>query len=390
MATEVSNETYKELETGASASGSMGKLLWVNSSIFEANVRSESDAHLSLFPEFFGPVNQLRALLHSDKICSSPVNYSPHNLVSIGPEHQAYVPEWGHEGSHTSDNLANLGPQHEGSNALGVDEEKLMGTCVISMPDLEASANFCCEDVGARNICMCADSGSVRCVRQHVTEAREKLREDLGQKLFEELGFYEMGEEVAEKWSEEEEHVFHDVVLSNPASLGKNFWHNLLVAFPSRTHKDLVSYYFNVFMLRKRAEQNRFESLKIDSDDDELQKSEFGMGGDNEEPGVESPTNLDACAYNQEDHLYNGQEHIEDADDIDSFDEGAVVVCKGINDDHGGDIDDGSGSSHAGNSPGDCGGTSDSLLSSKIPDNNREDYDIQDDSCTSYEYEQDI
>lgn len=389
MATEVSNETYKELETGASASGSMAKLLWVNSSIVEANVRSESEAHLSLFPEFFGPVNQLRNLLHSDKICSSPVDYSPHNLVSIGPEHQAYVPEWGHEGSHTSDNLANLVPQHEGSNTLGVDEEKLMGTCVISMPDLEASANFCCEDVGARNNCMCADSGSVRCVRQHVTDAREKLREDLGLELFEELGFYEMGEEVAEKWSEEEEHVFHDVVLSNPASLGKNFWHNLSVAFPSQTHKDLVSYYFNVFVLRKRAEQNRIESLKIDSDDDELQKSEFGMVEDNEEPGVVSPANLDASVYNQEGHLYNGQEHIEDADDIDSFDEGAVVVYKGINDDDGGDIDDGPGSSHAGNTPGDCGGATDSLLSSKIPDNNREDYDIQDDSCTSYEYERD-
>ncbi|XP_062009800.1 uncharacterized protein LOC133726301 isoform X2 [Rosa rugosa] len=385
MATEVTNETYKELETGAS--GSMAKYLWVNNSIVEANVRSESEAHLSLFPEFFGPVNQLRDIHHSDKICSSPVDYSPHNLVSVGPEHQAYVPDWGHEGSHTSDNPANLDFQHE--RPLGVDEEKLMGSCVLSMPDLEASANFFCEDVGARDNCMCADSGSVRCVRQHITDAREKLREDLGQELFEELGFCDMGEEVADKWSEEEEHLFHDVVLSNPASLGKNFWHNLSVAFPSRTHKDVVSYYFNVFMLRRRAEQNRFDPLNTDSDDDELQKSEFGLVEDNEEPVVVSPINLDASAYNEEDHLRGAQEYIEDADDIDGYDDAAVVGCKGINDNEGGDIDDGPGASHAGNSPGDCGRSTESRLLFKTSETNRADYDIQDDSCTSYDYQQD-
>ncbi|XP_004304239.1 PREDICTED: uncharacterized protein LOC101297651 isoform X2 [Fragaria vesca subsp. vesca] len=385
MATEVSNDTYKELETGAS--GSMAKYLGVNNCIVDANVRSESEAHLSLFPEFFGHVNQLRDILHSDKICSSPVDYSPHNLVPVGPEHQAYVPDLGHEGSHTSDNLTDLDSQPE--RPLGVNEEKRMGTCVLSMPDLDASTNSFCEDLGARDNCMCADSGSVRCVRQHITDARQKLREDLGHELFEELGFYEMGEVVAEKWSEEEEHLFHDVVLSNPASLGKNYWHSLSMAFPSRTHMDIVSYYFNVFMLRRRAEQNRFDPLNTDSDDDELQKTEFGLVEDDEEPVVVSPVNLDASANNQEDRLRDGQEYIEDADDIDGYDDASVVCCKGINENEEGDLDDGTRASHAGNFPGDGVRAAESQLLCKTPDTNRGDYDIQDDSCTSYDYQRD-
>ncbi|XP_050380981.1 AT-rich interactive domain-containing protein 1-like isoform X2 [Argentina anserina] len=384
MATEVSNDTFKKLETGSS--GRMPRDLGVNNSIVEANVRSESEAHLSLFPEFFGPANQLRDILHSDKICSSPVDYSSHNLVSVGRDHQAYVPDWGYEGSHTSGDPANLDSQLE--HPLGDDEEKLMGTCVLSMPDLDASANSFCEDLGARDNCMCADSGSVRCVRQHVIDARQKLMEDLGHERFEELGFYEMGEVVADKWSEEEEHLFHDVVLSNPASLGKNFWHNLYVTFPSRAHKDVVSYYYNVFMLRRRAEQNRFDPLNTDSDDDELQKSDFGLVEDNQEPVVESP--LDASVYNQDYHLPDPQEYIEDVDDIDGYDDGAGVGCKGINDNEGGDIDDGPVESHTGNSPGDCGRSAEFQLLCKTPDASRGDYDIQDDSCTSYEYQRDM
>ena len=55
--------------------------------------------------------------------------------------------------------------------------KKIMGTCVIPMPDSEAIAKFRFEDVGHRIDCECLDQGSIRCIRQHVTEAREKLRQ---------------------------------------------------------------------------------------------------------------------------------------------------------------------------------------------------------------------
>ncbi|CAI9281484.1 unnamed protein product [Lactuca saligna] len=83
-----------------------------------------------------------------------------------------------------------------------------------------------------------------------------------------------MGESVANKWSEEDEHLFHEVVYSNPVSFGKNFWNHLSEVFPSRSNHEIVGYYFNVFMLRIRAEQNRFDPMNADSDDDEWQGSD--------------------------------------------------------------------------------------------------------------------
>lgn len=79
---------------------------------------------------------------------------------------------------------------------------------------------------------------------------------------------------MAEKWSEEDQHLFQEVVFSNPSSAGKNFWDNLSAVYPSRTKKEIVSYYYNVFMLRRRAEQNRCDPLNIDSDDDEWKESD--------------------------------------------------------------------------------------------------------------------
>ncbi|GMP93836.1 hypothetical protein CsSME_00043516 [Camellia sinensis var. sinensis] len=70
---------------------------------------------------------------------------------------------------------------------------KLMGACILPMPDPELSAH---SDVAGdgRKDCLCLDQGSVRCVRQHVRKAREWVRETLGHEKFVQLGFCEMGE----------------------------------------------------------------------------------------------------------------------------------------------------------------------------------------------------
>lgn len=394
MFTGVSKETYKE-RSDVAVSGSISQFLWVNSCISEAEDGSEPAAHLSFFPGYFEHGHHLRALLQSDEMYSSPVDYPPQKPVSIGPQHQAYVPEWDQQSSNSSDHLVksdlqtDLLPVSDLGLMNDMDELRLMGTCVISMPDLEASQNHCFEDDGSKNDCSCLDRGSVCCVKQHIMKAREKLREDIGQELFEELGFYEMGEDIAKQWTEDEEHTFLEVVLSNPASLGKNFWDHLSVAFPSRTHKDLVSYYFNIFMLRKRGEQNRFDPLNIDSDNDEWQKSELQRPEDDEDSVVESPIKEVASACYQEDHLEECHEDTEETDELDACKDGSHVVCRvGMDEEDGGDVDDGSGACMK-NSPGDCGGDNETKLLGKIPSDNREDYDIQDDSCTSYEYQRD-
>ncbi|KAM0063737.1 putative SANT/Myb domain-containing protein [Helianthus debilis subsp. tardiflorus] len=83
------------------------------------------------------------------------------------------------------------------------------------------------------------------------------------------LGFGDMGEVVAEKWTEDNEQLFDEIVYSNHVSSGRNFWNHLAVEFPSRSNQEIVSYYFNVFMLRRRTEQNRLDPTSADSDDDE-------------------------------------------------------------------------------------------------------------------------
>lgn len=187
-------------------------------------------------------------------------------MVPIGSDYQAEIPEWRPYGANDSSLCCD-------SSNPGVDN-KFCGTCVTPMPAREL---IMCEDykIGyARSICICVDPGSITCVRHHVVEAREDLRRLVGQQCFAGLGLNEMGEVVAGRWSEEDEQIFEEVVISNPLSAGKNFWDCLSEVFPSRTKMEIVSYYFNVFMLRKRAKQNRSKSMNIDSDDDEWQESE--------------------------------------------------------------------------------------------------------------------
>ncbi|KAF8087356.1 hypothetical protein N665_0588s0024 [Sinapis alba] len=186
-------------------------------------------------------------------VCKFDVEWcqsSPNKPVPIGSDHQADIPEC------VRDAIDDNG------------EEVMMGKCIIPMPDSETEV---CGIGKGRKECVCMDKGSIRCVQQHIMENREGLFETFGYERCLELGLGEMGEEVAGKLSEDEEDLFHEVVYSNPVSLDRDFWKQLKSAFPSRTMKDIVSYYFNVFILRRRAVQNRSRSLDIDSDDDEWQ-----------------------------------------------------------------------------------------------------------------------
>ncbi|KAK9271891.1 hypothetical protein L1049_002256 [Liquidambar formosana] len=387
-----------EKESATSAPGKCSSLLWVSSSAIEEDVKSEPAFHLSFFPEFFEFGHRVRAFVQSDEIYSSLLDYPPRKLVSVGPDYQAYVPEWGLKGSKNfSDSLGKPDLHVASSKSSGsglmdddVNEERLMGTCVIPMPDLDMSAYSHSKSGEIRSDCSCLDEGSIRCVRQHVMEAREKLKENLGPKLFEELGFCDMGEEVAEKWNEEEEQAFYEVVLSNPASLGKNFWDHLSAVFPSRTKKDLVSYYFNVYMLRKRAEQNRFDLLNVDSDNDEWHITELGVAEEDDDSVVESPIAQDALLYDQADHEEDCSEDLEDEDEINNYkDDTDIVNSRHVTGEEDvGDVEDVLEAS-IGNSLGDSGFDQNIHLSGKIPCNNGEDNDIQDDSCTSFEYQHD-
>ncbi|CAI0390836.1 unnamed protein product [Linum tenue] len=229
----------------------------------------------------------------------------PRKQVPLGQNHQAIIPP-----------LCSNVEKHND------DEKKLMGTCILPMPDTEC---FSPDQVGVSGSnCCCLDSGSLRCVQQHVSESRDKLKKSLGHENFSSLGFNNMGEEVAWKWTEDEERLFRAVIYSNPASSGQNFWNHLTQVFPARSMDEIVSYYFNVFMLRKRASQNRSEVLDVDSDDDELHGIDVGSyegEEDSEEEeegsGVESPVEDYSRQLNRGEDIVTEDDDDDDDDDDD-------------------------------------------------------------------------
>ncbi|XP_058223357.1 AT-rich interactive domain-containing protein 1-like [Rhododendron vialii] len=125
---------------------------------------------------------------------------------------------------------------------------------------------------GRQESCGCENPGSIECVRFHVSEKRVRVKLELGL-AFLRLKFDRMGEEVALSWTKEEEKRFQEIIKSNPASLDMCFWDEIVKSFTSKKREDLVSYYFNVYLLRRRGYQNRSTPSNIESDDEE---SEFG------------------------------------------------------------------------------------------------------------------
>ncbi|CAN6875919.1 unnamed protein product [Brassica oleracea] len=281
---------------------------WVSTGLCQEDAQTQS----SLSHESSGSDLTWRPLSPMEDVYTSLMNQPPRKQVPVGSNHQASIPEC-EIPVQTNDDL----------------ERKLMGKCIIPMPD-----SYLCGAGQGRKECLCPDKDTVRCVRRHIMEARESLIEAIGYERFTELGLCEMGDEVISLWSEEEEDLFHKVVYSNPVSLGRDFWKQLKATFPSRTMKELVSYYFNVFILRRRATQNRLQTLDVDSDDDEWQveydvfckgkssshvdneeeeEEETNSSDDDEEEDEEdSPANDSHCVYMDKVSREGGEVNVED------------------------------------------------------------------------------
>ncbi|XP_016490398.1 AT-rich interactive domain-containing protein 2 isoform X2 [Nicotiana tabacum] len=179
-----------------------------------------------------------------------------HPEVSVGPLHQAEVPEW--------------------SGVISESDSKWLGTRMWP-PEVETTKSLVELDPigeGRRSSCGCRFPQSVECIRFHIAEKRFKLKLELGP-LFNRWRFDRMGEEVSLSWTSEEEERFKDMVRSSATS--NNKWKNSKKLLPSKTREKLVSYYFNVFLIRRRSYQNRVTPKELDSDDDEI---ELGSVGD--------------------------------------------------------------------------------------------------------------
>lgn len=356
-------DTFRE-EPSVDASASTSSLSLVSCNTSEEEYRPDLPLQMISSPHFVEKRDQ-------PSVYISILDYFPRKPVALGPDHQADIPAWRPRPVKGLPNGSDPGVSfHHLADEDG--SEELMGTCIIPMPD-DTAASF--EDskvsVGASG-CSCPDKGSISCVSRHIMEEREILEENLGSGKFIALGFPEMGEYVASKWTEEEEHIFHEVVSENPSSLGKNFWDHLPRFLPSKSSKDLVSYYFNVFILRKRAEQNRSDPLHIDSDNDEWQDGDDGSEFAAEDYECDSS----AMKMPDEHGVYDDDSHEED-DFHEDNDDGDACDDLIAAEDRRQELDDFLVKGHA------------PPMSSYSPlmhrDGIAEDHSVQDDSCTSFE-----
>ncbi|XP_074335620.1 AT-rich interactive domain-containing protein 2-like [Apium graveolens] len=207
-----------------------------------------------------------KAQNHDRKVTSSPITEEvpgtraldapQEKHVSVGLAFQAEVPEW--TGVVLESDSKWLGKR------MWAPEDGNMKTLVEKYP----------IGKGRQSSCDCSFPGFSVCVKFHIAEKRLKLKLALGG-LFYSWKFDRMGEEVSLSWTTEEEKRFKNMVLDSPP-LNK-FWKNAFKLFSSKTREKLVSYYFNVLVLRRRSYQNRVTPKNIDSDDE----TEFGSVGDN-------------------------------------------------------------------------------------------------------------
>ncbi|XP_022984736.1 AT-rich interactive domain-containing protein 2-like isoform X1 [Cucurbita maxima] len=183
-----------------------------------------------------------------------PNEDSAEETVPVGALCQADLPEW--TGNNSDSDSKWLGTrlwplQHRNSNS--VRDRRAIGR-------------------GRPDSCGCQFPGSVECFRFHIAEARMRLKLELGSTFFA-WRFHQMGEEISLQWTAEEEKRFKELAMSSFNNHNRCFWDYSLRWFPMKSRKNLISYYFNVFLLRLRSYQNRVTPNSIDSDDEDF---EFG------------------------------------------------------------------------------------------------------------------
>ncbi|KAF6998157.1 hypothetical protein CFC21_014300 [Triticum aestivum] len=183
------------------------------------------------------------------------------NKLLVGSNYQAVVPQW-----------TGFPPENYGDP----ETLKWLGTNIWP-PENENKITRTYHDPigkGREYVCSCNVPRSVECVRFHIAERRLQLRRELGPAFYQ-WGFDHMGEEVALSWTDEEEASFKAVMQTYAPSPARNLWNHLQSSFRWKPRKELVSYYFNCFLLRRRCYQNRTAPKKIDSDDEEETEFRF-------------------------------------------------------------------------------------------------------------------
>lgn len=195
-------------------------------------------------------------------------SHLPRMRIPVGSSFQADVPVW--TGS-PSDKLYS-------DDNIDLFDSRWLGSQVWPAEGCNIKKNG--GNMGKARVktrCYCSHPGSVECIKIHVNSVRLQLKSYLGS-VFTSWGFDEMGEDVSKLWTSEEQKNFDKIVRLNPLSQDKSFLEPATKFFASKTKKDIVSYYYNVYVLRRMSSQTRVSSGTIDSDDDEDNDKAFDIG----------------------------------------------------------------------------------------------------------------
>lgn len=178
--------------------------------------------------------------------------------IPIGPRFQAEIPVW-------------IAPTKKGkfygspgdSNTL-----RWLGTGVWPTYSLKKTVHSKKVGEGRSDSCSCASPRSTNCIKRHKKEAQELLEKEIN-RAFSTWEFDQMGEEIVLKsWTAKEERRFEALVKKNPLSSSDGFWEFASNAFPQKSKKDLLSYYYNVFLIKRMRLLKSSAANHIDSDDD--------------------------------------------------------------------------------------------------------------------------
>ncbi|CAN6288081.1 unnamed protein product [Urochloa humidicola] len=191
-----------------------------------------------------------------DDVVPTLQNIERISAAPIRPRGQADIPEWTGKPSSPYDD----------PHAL-----EFLGKPIL-LPKAGEDPDVGSIGKGRQDDCNCQFPGSIACVRFHVTEKKMELKRELGSAFYE-MGFHHMGEDLALTWTKDEERKFNTTIRGNlPSSRSKyNFWDKLLAVFRSKGREGLVSYYHNVFQVRRRAYQNRLTPKSPDSHEDSME-----------------------------------------------------------------------------------------------------------------------
>lgn len=190
-------------------------------------------------------------------------------VIPVGPRFQADIPEWD-------------GPVDRSIliSAYNSDthNSKWLGSQVwpVEIGNMKTTGRTIGK--GRHNSCCCVSPGSADCITRHILEERLLLQCDLGPAFFS-WKFDEMGEQVSKSWSLKEQQTFESLMKMRPSSNGKSFWKRALKSFSNKYRKDIINYYFNVYIPHRMSLQTRSPSIKqVDTDDEDEAENFSHMG----------------------------------------------------------------------------------------------------------------